>query len=215
MVVLARRGSGLIGGGFVVPVRRGSPAGGGMVVLARRGSGLIGGGFAVPVRRGSPAGGGFVVPARRGSALIGGGFVVPARRGSALIGGGLVGAGRRSAGGSGCVIASRDASVPCVGGGSRGGASAGIGSVVATFGVGGTTAVGSVRVAARDDIAVGARGGSCTPVAGALRARRGGSGGSLRPHCAHVPCSSVFSALQNGQNLTSHLDRRRPRPRRS
>ena len=200
MVVLARRGSGLIGGGFVVPVRRGSPAGGGMVVLARRGSGLIGGGFAVPVRRGSPAGGGFVVPARRGSALIGGG---------------LVGAGRRSAGGSGCVIASRDASVPCVGGGSRGGASAGIGSVVATFGVGGTTAVGSVRVAARDDIAVGARGGSCTPVAGALRARRGGSGGSLRPHCAHVPCSSVFSALQNGQNLTSHLDRRRPRPRRS
>jgi hypothetical protein len=46
----------------------------------------------------------------------------------------------------------------------------------------------------------GARGGSCTPVGGALRARRGGSGGSLRPHDWHTASSSAFSALQNGQN---------------
>jgi hypothetical protein len=52
-------------------------------------------------------------------------------------------------------------------------------------------------------IVVGARGGSCTPVGGALRARRGGSGGSRRPHALHTASSSAFSALQNGQNLTA------------
>jgi hypothetical protein len=31
-------------------------------------------------------------------------------------------------------------------------------------------------------VVVWARGGNSTPVAGALRARRGGSGGSRRPH---------------------------------
>ena len=48
-----------------------------------------------------------------------------------------------------------------------------------------------------------ARGGNCTPVGGAPRAaRRGGNGGSLRPHVSQVALSSAFSALQNGQNLT-------------
>jgi hypothetical protein len=46
----------------------------------------------------------------------------------------------------------------------------------------------------------GVRGGSWTPVAGALRARRGGKGGSRRPHDWHTASSSAFSALQNGQN---------------
>jgi len=46
----------------------------------------------------------------------------------------------------------------------------------------------------------GGRGGKFTPVGGALRARRGGSGGNRRPHDAQTLCSSVFSALQNGQN---------------
>ena len=45
------------------------------------------------------------------------------------------------------------------------------------------------------------RGGSWTPVPGALRARRGGRGGSRRPHDWHTASSSAFSALQNGQNL--------------
>jgi hypothetical protein len=46
------------------------------------------------------------------------------------------------------------------------------------------------------------RGGSSTPVGGALRARRGGTGGRRRPHAWHTASSSAFSALQNGQNLT-------------
>jgi hypothetical protein len=49
-------------------------------------------------------------------------------------------------------------------------------------------------------IVVGGRGGSWTPVGGALRARRGGSGGRRRPHAWHEASSSAFSALQNGQN---------------
>ncbi len=47
---------------------------------------------------------------------------------------------------------------------------------------------------------VGGRCGSCTPVGGALRARRGGNGGKRRPHAWHTASSSAFSALQNGQN---------------
>jgi hypothetical protein len=47
------------------------------------------------------------------------------------------------------------------------------------------------------------RGGSWMPVGGALRARRGGSGGSRRPHAEQVASSSAFSALQNGQNRIS------------
>jgi hypothetical protein len=50
-----------------------------------------------------------------------------------------------------------------------------------------------------------ARGGSSTPVAGALRDRRGGNGGRRRPHDWHTASSSAFSALQNGQNLTYRL----------
>jgi hypothetical protein len=46
----------------------------------------------------------------------------------------------------------------------------------------------------------GGRGGSWTPVGGALRARRGGSGGKRRPHAWQEASSSAFSALQNGQN---------------
>jgi hypothetical protein len=49
-------------------------------------------------------------------------------------------------------------------------------------------------------VVVAARGGNSTPVAGALRARRGGSGGSRRPHDWQTARSSAFSALQNGQN---------------
>ena len=45
------------------------------------------------------------------------------------------------------------------------------------------------------------RRGSSIPVAGAFRARRGGSGGKRRPHAWHAAISSEFSALQNGQNL--------------
>jgi hypothetical protein len=48
-----------------------------------------------------------------------------------------------------------------------------------------------------------ARGGSWTPVGGALRCRRGGSGGNRRPHARHDASSSAFSALQNGQNRIS------------
>ena len=54
-------------------------------------------------------------------------------------------------------------------------------------------------------VVLAARGGSRTPVAGALRARRGGSGGRRRPHDWHTASSSAFSALQNGQNLTYRL----------
>jgi hypothetical protein len=56
------------------------------------------------------------------------------------------------------------------------------------------------RVRGGVDGVAGGRGGSCTPLAGALRARRGGSGGSRRPHDWHTARSSAFSALQNGQN---------------
>src|SRR5207247_1288763 len=46
------------------------------------------------------------------------------------------------------------------------------------------------------------RGGSWTPVGWPLLpARRGGNGGSRRPHAWHTASSSAFSALQNGQNL--------------
>jgi hypothetical protein len=45
-----------------------------------------------------------------------------------------------------------------------------------------------------------ARGGSCTPVGGALRSlRRGGNGGNRRLHAVQTDCSSAFSALQKGQ----------------
>jgi hypothetical protein len=48
--------------------------------------------------------------------------------------------------------------------------------------------------------------GSWIPVGGALRARRGGSGGNRRPHAWHAASSSAFSALQNGQNLIASGD---------
>jgi len=48
---------------------------------------------------------------------------------------------------------------------------------------------------------VAGRGGRLMPVGGALRARRGGSGGKRRPHAWQTASSSAFSALQNGQNL--------------
>lgn len=46
---------------------------------------------------------------------------------------------------------------------------------------GGGLVVPDLRIGGTDGLA-GGRGGSVTPVAGALRARRGGNGGSRRPH---------------------------------
>jgi hypothetical protein len=45
------------------------------------------------------------------------------------------------------------------------------------------------------------RDGKLTPLGGAFRVRRGGSGGRRRPHAWQTARSSAFSALQNGQNL--------------
>jgi hypothetical protein len=58
----------------------------------------------------------------------------------------------------------------------------------------------TLRRGAGGAVVEGGRGGSWTPVGGALRARRGGSGGKRRPHAWQEASSSAFSALQNGQN---------------
>lgn len=71
--------------------------------------------------------------------------------------------------------------------------------------------VGPVRRSGGDCVVLVGRSGSCTPVGGAFRARRGGNGGKRRPHAWHVASSSAFSALQNGQNLTrEHAQSVRP-----
>jgi hypothetical protein len=73
----------------------------------------------------------------------------------------------------------------------------------AVAGLGGGVVVPVLRGAVTGGgcVVLAARGGRRTPVAGALRARRGGSGGRRRPHDWHTASSSAFSALQNGQNL--------------
>jgi hypothetical protein len=94
------------------------------------------------------------------------------------------GASRRCAAGPGEIAASSERLSAAVGS-SRGGAEAttsGTAMVCAAAGSGGGTVVPDLRCGS----GAAGRGGNCTPVGGALRARRGGNGGSRRPHAAHA-----------------------------
>jgi hypothetical protein len=79
----------------------------------------------------------------------------------------------------------------------------GAGAIGAAVGADAMVGAGAIGAAARGGIGGGTvvlvRGGSWIPVGGALRARRGGSGGSRRAHAPQATTSSGFSALQKGQ----------------
>jgi hypothetical protein len=95
--------------------------------------------------------------------------------------------------------------VPDGSGADGSGADAAGGGLTATaWPTGGGFVVPDLRDGGAGDWAAPARGGSWTPVAGALRGRRGGRGGSRRPHAWHTASSSAFSALQNGQNRIAY-----------